>query len=247
MKLTETEIAQIDRYTAGEMAEEELAAFEQRRVTDAEFATEVHTYIAMEKVFLAGKRQELKQLAQNAKLKYANERKANFNLIAGIAASILLLLIPFSWWLFSPSSTSGPDLYAQHYEQYSFGGPLRDPQSPPTAYEKAWGQYLELNFEEALTYFETIQEGDPFYEEIQFFSAISYLNTNEIPQSISLLSTLANSPNHPLTMEAKWYLALAYLKSSDLEKAKTILTEIQADEESYKRKAAEEILAQLNR
>ena len=66
-------------------------------------------------------------------------------------------------------------------------------------------------------------------------------NVEEAKQNFTTL----NSDFDELDIQAKWFLGLCYLKSGDVEKARTMLTELGQTEISYADKA-KELLEKLN-
>jgi hypothetical protein len=63
-------------------------------------------------------------------------------------------------------------------------------------------------------------------KQILFFLAVTQLNSNETDSAISNLEYLLDQPNFNFTNEAKFHLALGYLKKGDRKKSKNLLKQL---------------------
>ena len=80
----------------------------------------------------------------------------------------------------------------------------------------------------------------------KFYYGISLLKLSEenSQYTIGYLNEVANTQN-PFQMDAKWYLALAYVQNEEFEKAKSILTEM-VENSNYQKSNAKKLLKKLN-
>lgn len=192
---------------------------------------------------LKSKLQEFEKELQTKKV----SSKANYKIWA-IAASIALL-IGFVWFNSYHSSTDFDNLYASNFETY-----------PNTVYSitrgdtinslerKAFVAYEQGDFKTAQDYFITfnkqLKEEDLQKKYIDFYLALSYLNTNDDESAKDIFKTIVASKKQ-FTGEALWYLSLINLKEQDSKNAKKHLQQL-INTESYNKERAIKLLKEIN-
>lgn len=165
-----------------------------------------------------------------------------------IAAVLAVLII--TWWLLLRPAQN-PDLFARFYQPYTLDIPVntRSPLSPLLSIElheklpTALKAYDNGNFSTALEGLEDVLATDPKNETAAFYAGMSCLELGKYDEAIELLSTIANGQGN-YAAQAKWYLALTYLKKQQPEQAKELLQQI-VSTNGYQSTAAMELLRML--
>ncbi len=221
----------IAKYLEGEMSEEEMIEIEVRCLYDSDFRKEVQTM----ELLMAGIKESAKETTLDEKLQrlesYAQKnpedsgthdtQKAHSRisltrrlfLPLSIAASIVLVLfvtgiIPHS------DNTSNEQLYADLFEVPPNYGPRQTRGNSKADFptEDAYQAYDAQNYQLAATIFEENLDESPYKTSDLFHLGICYLILEDWDQAIEVLDEVAFSEVN-LADEAKWYLALAYLRT----------------------------------
>ena len=244
----------IDRYFHGQLSEEELKVFEQQRREISEFndlvqEMEILTE-AVKRNALQKKRQYLQNLEKSltpVPIRQPNLpiRRSLFQKLA-MAAGFLLLLFVGTYY-FDHIANSPRQISQQYFKPYLTLDAERGQNSDAanlSIMEKAYLYYGAEQWDNASEQFELLlhENYDPAHA---FFLANAYLANKQYSKAIPLLEKL-HTENSEFSLRAQWYLSLAYLQSGNIEKAKTLLQEINNNQSapSYKERAAK-ILEQL--
>lgn len=99
--------------------------------------------------------------------------------------------------------------------------------------------YWDGKYQEALTAFNKLELVSKNKGDLQFLKANCLLAGGEVQEAIAVLENLRRTR---FTSEAKWLLALAYLKNEERERAVEVLKLISADAKSERRDDAERLL-----
>ncbi len=227
-------------------AQEEL--FQNLLKTDPEFKAQFDFENNVKRVTKEKRHLDLKaklgSFESDIKKKNIPIAKFNFSLWK-IAASVALLII--AGW-FGYNSFFGVDyenLYSENYTKYpnTVVPILKGPDAVITTEIKAFQAYESNDDLNAILFFKELKaQKNPKY--IDFYLAQSYLGSNQIEKAITHFSTVIEM-NQEFSEKAKWYLALTYLKNSDILKATEQLKEI-ISEEAYKAQEAKELLKAIN-
>jgi TolA-binding protein len=110
-------------------------------------------------------------------------------------------------------------------------------------YSLAIESYKSGDYQKAATGFSSMLEKDPSIISSKFFLGLSQLALKNYDGAVNLLSAAANNSGE-YGKEARWYLGLAYLKTSDKEKAIECFT-ILAGSDGFYRERSEKILRRL--
>lgn len=142
---------------------------------------------------------------------------------------------------------SAPDrLYSKFYEPLDLvSDVVRGPGNTAAAMtlEAAISNYKEGRYDEALEGFASIEMTEVKQGNIVFYQGIASLAAEDHLNAASLLSKAVVSDGD-FIIEAKWYLALSYLKTGDIVKAEDCFKEL-AQSPGYYREPSERILRRL--
>ncbi len=254
---------EIEAYLAGQQSTTEKAAFEKRMTTDAKLrsAVDLHRQAAasLGDPALLELAQKLKQVDENWEMPSETAATLSSDSAApntppsrvrllrpllAVAASIALLIAFFQW--FPRNSPSSPEqLFAQHFDAYPMVLNQRsalDTLAQAQLSNRAIQAYLQEDYQKAAATFQELQtlEEQPLY---RFYEAVALLGLGKAEQSITLLEKVLLQGDDLLVQQARWYLALAWLKQGQGEKAREILAGIK--EGDYQWAAAQQVLTGL--
>lgn len=125
----------------------------------------------------------------------------------------------------------------------SAGGSTVGRQSADIAMQK----YEQKNYAGAAEDFEKTLAKEPNNYNALFYSAVSYLSTDQTDKAITNLNKVLEKKNGELYDAAQWYLSLAYIKKNDTQNARKNLIELQNNSNSKYQKQADETLREMKK
>ncbi len=246
----------IDQYLSKQLKGDQLSAFESKMSSDATFKKEVETQAFIHRgvnkfgedemrlklkkiraeVLSTDQKQEENTEAKGKVVPLGKRKKQNPVLRWSMAASIALALGAAVYFFATRQNISGQDLYANYYQPFSEDINVRNVTAEDIA-NQASQLYQGKKYKEALPLFLQILEAEPNNAEVQLASGICQLETDNLEKAIQTFSAVSN----PLFKDqAQWYLAMIFLKQSDMANAKTVLESIKEGDYNYAK--AQEIL-----
>ncbi len=161
-----------------------------------------------------------------------------------LAYTVVLMLISIGI-LWNCTTTSITDeLYTKYYEMPTPSAPRIVTDSTLEIWTQAVQAFSEHNFSAAMGHYAELSNTKQFVakSEVQFYLAICQLELEQYDDAINTFKSISTKSTYSL--DTKWYLSLAYLKTNQLGIAKVMLTEIQ-DASGFKAAEAEMILLNL--
>lgn len=264
-------IDDIENFLNDRMETAEREAFSRKMAEDPELQKEVQWHAAILKGIDQAAEQDLRQLVGKVhdELKTegffaaeTTEKETNAPIRPlrsrrwlTLAASLLVLLLA-SWWMFFRPLT--PErLYANHFStptdvlsvevasrlsESGFGTNV----SALTQLREAMQSFQVEDFAKARSLLQNFQLENPndgLIDYAAFYEALAAMKEGDFKAAQSLLTRLAGQAAFPLQHDARWYLALNYLQSGDVARAKEWLNAIPKD--SRYAPASEQLLRQL--
>ncbi len=233
----------IEKHLQNKLSSDEKLVFENLLKKDANFKKEVVFHSNLKKAIkqedATNFRNFISNLEENVDIK--NSKKPFFKWFA--AASVVILL-GLSYLLIPKQAVSTNVLFATYFEPYrNVVTPIvrgTNDQDEKTlafiAYEK--GEYKTAVFLFSKLYTET---KEPYY---LFYKANALLKLERAKEAIPLLLHHLKTKD-TLTAKTNWYLALAYLKTKEKQKAKTRLKKV-ISTNAYHHKEAKELLKKID-
>ncbi|MEJ1239755.1 tetratricopeptide repeat protein [Chryseolinea sp. T2] len=239
MNHTDKDIELIEKYFDEDLSEYEMESFERRLKTDDIFRSlvEQEKYI-IGAIRMQGLKDDLEQIKKiEAGLKDPIAPSGN---IPGsrtwylLAAAVVAIIIVARFAL--TSSVTTQDLYEDNFRPYPnvFQPAVRGQQQVDDRTE-AFKAYNKSDFFRAATLFRAILERGNDPESLLLLGNCNLVLGNT-DAAIANFSEL-NRTSPELSMQAKWFLALAYLKNGDESQATPLLQQIAATDASYADKA----------
>lgn len=247
MNYSEEILSRFDRYTSGEMSSGEQKDFELALKENDSLRQDFEDYQQMNQGLRAFAYQQMSEKISNWESEIAVESQTKvipFKKWYMVAATILLLIVAaFSWWKFGLQESTG-DLYASYYQPYpdiltSRGSGERDLNEALFSYEAG-------NYDVAIEKFDQILADDQNNSELRFYLGQAYLANNEVNNAQIIFTSLLTEKSFALSDANQWYLALAYLKSGNIESTKEILLRINSDTNHTYKEKSKQLLDRLN-
>lgn len=245
----------IDQYLNKQLRGKALTAFESKMEADPVFRKEIETQAfihrgankfgedEMRAKLKKIRAEVLKKDSGKAKDKVvplgSKKKKTRTILRWSMAATIALALGAAVYLVATSRNISATELYASYYEPYAEEINVRNGDATTLA-NQASQLYKEGKYDAALPEFMKVLEAEPANAEVQLAIGISQLELNRFEKATQTFSAVTN----PLYKDqAQWYLAMTFLKQSDLGSAKTVLGAIEKGDFKYDQ--AQEILKRL--
>jgi len=172
-----------------------------------------------------------------------NKSKARMLLSGTICAAITGLLF---FLLFSePEEHYTPEeLYAANFEAYPdslFPSEANTAAARQSSEQIALQLYQEEDYLSAIDSM-TVLLAREANDDLRFYQSIAQLATDKNTDALINLSTILENKQSRFTPQARWYMALAYLKIGADEEAKVYLGELAKEENAFKSNRAAAIL-----
>lgn len=236
----------INGYFEGVLTKAQLERLALLRETDTEFAKDFEFEIALQKSLKKGERQELKEMfSEISSVKETPETKV-FQMRTWLAAASVALVVGLASWIFffNNSAIDTEQLYAANFAPYdNVVSPIERGNEIEDLRTMAFMAYENEEYIKALELFAQLkkEQNEPY---IDFYEANLRMQLGQHIKAIPLLKNyIANKGQ--LADRAIWYLALSHLKLGEIEACKEQLVKL-IELGTFKTKAAEELLAQLN-
>lgn len=145
-----------------------------------------------------------------------------------VAASILLILT-IALWL-NLNTANQEKLYAKYYQTFpNIEAPSTRGESSESIAEKAFYAYDSENFEQAGILFTKLYETEK-KDYVLFYRGITQMETKKYNEAILIFNECIKNASSKYNDNAKWYLALCYLRTNETAKCKNILLELKQNE-----------------
>ena len=234
METKYTEI--IGKYLNGELKGEELDAFQEKLKTNTLLQQELKLEQDLNEIILDEDildfrkelveiRQEMKNDKEQFKGKWDEEtieiKLENRNQSAGkwylMAASIAILFGLAGYFYFLQTQTvSNEQLFAQYYSAYPSDISERsDDISTSNPFILGLIEYEEGDFIEASQFFSLAVENDNQNFSAYLYLGVSFLEMDSLYKAINGFGRIINDRDNLFVDQAKWYLALTYIKTND--------------------------------
>ncbi|MDP5081296.1 MAG: hypothetical protein NWP87_01480 [Winogradskyella sp.] len=232
----------IEKYFSRTLTYNESLEFEKRYNTDDNFKQEVDFLKDVNSVSkieddlrfknqLASYESEAKQKEKNIPKKWLKPLIAVAAILAISLSIIFLMKPPFD----------EEHLFSNYFEpSKNVSAPIVRSEDNENIVNKAFMAYSETHYKDAISLFENAYDNTN-NSELLFYEGNAYLALDDLENAIAKFEEHLNYSDI-LTKRSHWYLALAYLKSKNLEKAKLELNALIKSEEAFKKEEAKSLL-----
>lgn len=163
-----------------------------------------------------------------------------------IAIGFVIILILISGFLYFRHSTHQTlqNIFDQHFVQFPAPALNRTEGSPGLApWTLAIAAYNRKEYPKATTHFGEVMTASQGVDvEAEFYMAVSRLGSGESIEAASGQLQEISEGKNTYSEQAKWYLALSYLRSHNADAAQKVLMEISLSPNHYKQSEAAQML-----
>jgi tetratricopeptide (TPR) repeat protein len=234
MEQDEKNIDLIEAFTKGLLSESDLADFERRRATDADFASEVADYLLIMKEIRTAEQRAFHHKLKGWENEIDGEKSKGkvipMRRILSIAATLLIVALAGGYAIFKNLPVQGNDeLFTKYFQPYDDVITERSTEESPL--QLGMNLYNQEKYAMAIPYFETFLKEKPTEAAAQMYLGISYLADNKMGSAKDLFENLIRNDRGLYKEIAEWNMALIYLKSNETELLKKSLQQIIAQKD----------------
>ena len=233
----------IERYNSGEMNEAELTWFLKELDGNEQLRREVELRKKTDMVLKNHDVIQLRSKLSSIESKRAAEKPVKNGIKRiplGYAAAIAgFILIGSIIILFNGRSLTSDEILDRFYKSYEVTTPSRSQQAILNSdYSTAIEYYNIRDYRSAALYFSKVLTSDPKYMESTMLYGVSNFEFKDYPEAKHSFIKVIDDNDNLFLEDAKWYFALCYLKTEEMEKAADVLAQIKRSESIYKKDAA---------
>ncbi len=232
----------IERYISGEMNEAELTWFRKEMDGNEELRREVELRKKADMVLQNHNVIQLRNKLTNIERKRAAQKPVKKRIkpaMLGYTAIIAGFILVGAILIFNGRSLTSDEILEQFYESYEVTTPSRSQQAILNSdYSTAIEYYNIRDYKNAALYFKKVLSGDSKYMESVMLYGVSNFEIKNYPEAKYSFREVLDNDDNLFLEDAKWYLALCYLQTGELEKAADELNQIKNSESIYKKDAS---------
>lgn len=236
----------IEKYFSKQLSASEFQDFEKKYDTDEDFRAEVDFLKDIQYVSETEDDSQFKKQLSSYETEFSKNKPIKsskwLKSIIGIAAVVLIgLSLAF---IFNRNMTND-QLFSTYFEpSKNVSTPIVRSESDEHLVNNAFIAYGESDYKKAIADFQRAFEQTE-NSELLFYEGNALLAENDVEEAIEIFKTHL-SYSDALTKRTHWYLALAYLKSNQVNKAIQELKVFSKSEEKFKKIEAQSLLKKLN-
>jgi len=247
-ELSEKDQLLIDKYLLGQLSLEDQKEFDIRMSNDL-FAQEVASMksaqLVLKKKGEEKFRAEFNQIDMEMDKNLAISRQSRTmhysKWIIGIA--LLALLVYLFSRLLNPDKEQYDVLFAEYYQPMpNMVAPIEKNTSNASTYELAFQNYERGNYQDAIRFFENLDEQT---DAAVFYHGLSLLGLDRANEAIPFLDRISSFSDSEFTDAAQWYLMLAHIHSENVEMTSNIGERILNKAGHKYRSEAEELMLKI--
>lgn len=237
----------IEAYLSNELSAKTKADFEKELIADSELREEVEKHRSMHETMsdidvLNFRKKLLKAEKEyfEPSMESGKSMAMNWKVAAAILAIIGLSL--FGWY---QNINQEKSLFEKHFTVYPLEDAVRGGQDE--SMKVAFEAYSKQDYAKAIPILENLVAKMPDKHDLKMYLGSSYLKSGAVGQAIREFEKLTAIETY--SEQAKWYLALCYLKANENDRVTTLLEDIIVFDGIYRNDAKnlyEEILMQSN-
>lgn len=242
----------IEKYFENNLTPKEQIVFNDLLKNNEAFKAEFVFQKDLKKAIAFDQRENLKAMLQNFESKIKKESKVLYLPRKWFAAASIILILGLGTWVIKDTYLpSNQKIYTENFVAYrNIIQPVVRSSEVNTIEYKAFVAYENRECHKAINLFNSSKNAEAEY--IKFYKAMCYLSLSKTEDAINLLLPIATSKSNENTKSdfkqiANWYLALAYLKNEEEQKAISQFSLIaKHPDDYYKKEDAIKILTYLN-
>jgi predicted Zn-dependent protease len=239
---------QVLRYIRGEMESQEQSDFEFQLAQNPDLYSEYRYHQNVRQATALNFQREKKKMLEDLEAKEKHQKKRSKVFIysgvsTSLAAAVVLLAIVFT------GNNNPKRLADQHFKPFPdyvterYRGPRNNgaQKSDEDVLNKGMKAYRASSYEKAATFLKQAIEQNQQKALSQFYLGNALIASGKPDKAIDHLKGLKPKLNRDYRQQQQWYLALAYIKSGQAEKAKPLLDKLQDHATFQNQQAAQEL------
>ncbi|WP_179318361.1 tetratricopeptide repeat protein [Winogradskyella helgolandensis] len=235
----------IEKYFSKSLTPNEALEFDKLYESDSDFKKDVDF---LKKVKLVSEKEDDLQFKSQLKSyedDYSeHDKKTTHKWLKPLIAAAGLILIMLSLNFFMNSKLDEDQLFSSYFEpSKNVTSPIIRSTDNETTVNNAFIAYSEADYKPAIVLFQKAYQ-DSKNSELLFYEANSLLAIDDYENAITKFEEHLKYSDI-LTNRSHWYLALAYIKTKQIEKAKQELKSLLNSDETFKRPEASSLLEKL--
>ncbi len=241
----------IDRYFENSLSPKEQKLFNDLLQNDSDFKDEFLFQKDLKQVIAISQQEELRSTLSQIEGKV--QKNSRFMIVPKrwmVAASLLLITTLGTWGVKSLYYPSNEVIYETYFQaDRNTIQPVVRGENLNTIEYRAFVAYETRDYYKAINLFNSVKTPDETY--IVYYKGLCFLALEKADEAIALLNQVADrtpleGKSDDLREKANWYLAMAYLKNNEINKAISKLSLITNDSSSnFKKQEAQEVLNYL--
>ena len=246
-----TNFEMIEKYIDGELKGKELLKFNELLSTNPDIRRDYNLSLEINNSIIEDDVMALRETIdfiykEESKVKRISSvfTKRKFYYYAAACAALLIATGGFLQNIINPN-LDNEAVFEKYYTPYDVTVTYR---SGNTAIDRlllnALESYEEKDYENALILFEEVMESRKKDMAVNLYSGISYIEEEKYQKATRSFNNIISDNDNLFIEQAKWYLAMCYLKTEKTDKAQNVLKEI-IKEDSYYKKQAFRVLKDL--
>lgn len=235
----------IEKYLNQTMEQEELKWFSEEMRINASLAEEIQMQKDIGEAILNEEtlafRAQISSLFEEEQVKPVRAKKSmkiHRSVRLAVASLTAFIVLGTGILVYSHRTIPAEKLFENYYEPYDGLMNVRSGNSQTAdLLVTAMQKYEEENFESALLLFETVLASDDQNITSKFYTGISYMETERYGFAERSFTGIIDHDDNLFIEHAEWYLGLCYLKTGEIEKAKTLFSSIEESDGYYSNKS----------
>lgn len=231
----------IEKFLDGKLEGKERSEFEKRIASDKKLASEVDLHKdvndAIKEDYIHKFRMNIRRIIHSGKYNSTNLQTRMTRFIKYPIAAAIILLIGFSVWQLVLNKSSF-EIYSMFYSPYQTDISTRSGEHNADKIQLSYLLYQEGDYEASFELLRNYLAKDITNQTAHFYYGMNALELQQYDVAITELETVAHDISTPFSLHANWYLAMAYLKIDQKEKASKYLKQLSNTNNFYTEKAA---------
>jgi tetratricopeptide (TPR) repeat protein len=239
----------IEKFNAGEMSEAEKLWFLKELDGNEQLRKEVNLRRHSDEILknqnvisLRNKLSMIENQRKEAKRSLKSSKKATYIRYAAVFTGLILI---GSIAMFSGKNLDSEKIMKHYYKVYEPPTSQRSGQSSTDAdFTLALEFYNTHDYEKAAILFSKVLDNKPNDMQIVLLKGVSNFEEKKYPEAKQSFGKVIDDKNNLYIDQARWYLALCYLNTNEMDKAKQLFKLI-GEEDGYYRNDAKKIVRGL--
>lgn len=246
-----------DQYLRGELSDSEKSEFEKELEENEQLRKKLKKYEnivqGIKEYSKENFKKNLNEIDKSAE-NYHTKKTKRYRFLKYAASILIILSLGLYYLHFIPSKeeklfeeyfTPYPNDLTEHSRGASLAGEWQNLSNGQyRAVIMAMNHYDREEYQEAAKIFNGLQFTDD-YPAILFFHALSEITIGNSQEALHKLELLTNKSDNKYLTPSRWYLALLYLRTNQIEASKQLLKEIKDTRSEFSAKAAS-LLSEIN-